>query len=166
MHQEKVKLKRSLWQLEGSVQEYTTQSNDYLCYCAGLSSSFTTYAQLFLFISITILLISVRATLAPCNCKLLQGLWSWGGVLIGSLLGLLIAKCEQPQAGKVFLLVRILHTVSAGKGNVCKEGMKGGGEIRENENDDEVYSEEHSLGSYTAIQEAKEILSCQIWGIT
>ena len=54
----------------------------------------------------------------------------------------------------------------AGKGNVHKDGMKGGGEIRENENNDEVYSEEHSLGSYTAIQEAKEILSCQIWGIT
>ena len=40
----------------------------------------------------------VRATLAPCNCKLLQRLLSWGGIPIGSLLGLLIAKCEQPQA--------------------------------------------------------------------
>ena len=27
-----------------------------------------------------------------------------------------------------------------------------------------LYSEEHSLSSYTVIQEAKEILSCQIWG--
>ena len=66
---------------------------------------------------------TVRATLAPCNCKLLQGLLSWWGVPIGSLLGLSIAKREQPRASGVFLLVVVLSTASAGKGNVRKEGI-------------------------------------------
>ena len=103
----------------------------------------------------------------PATAKLLQGLLSWGGVLIGSLLGLSIAKHEQPQASGVFLLVVILNTASAEKGNIRKEGI-----FRREEKSERtrtmigLYSKEHSLGSYTAIQEAKEILSCQIWGIT
>ena len=61
--------------------------------------------------------------LHPATANFSKDFGLGGGVPIGSLLGLSITKHEQPQARGVFLLVGILNTRSAGKGNIHKEGI-------------------------------------------